>query len=82
MRGKVAHAGHVARGVSQREFFGRGVARFAVIERQKQIRMLAQGARDRGQPSDVFGMLPSRIVTAAVAMGDERDSQRTGLRRR
>ena len=49
------------------------------------VRMLTPQAmlpRLTAQAPDVFRMLPSGVVTAAITVGNERDGQRTALRRR
>jgi hypothetical protein len=46
-----------------------------MIETVEEFLILAQCTRNRGQPPDVFGMIPPRVVAAAIAVRDECDVQ-------
>ena len=58
------------------------VPTFDVLQRVKQLEVLAQRAGDRAQPAHVFRMSPAGVVTAAIGMRDVRDVHATPLNRR
>ncbi len=45
---------------------------FDVLQLLKQLEVVAHGAHDRDEASDVFRMSPSGVVTSAIGVGDER----------
>ena len=73
----------VRRIVAERQLLGRRVPALEMFDSMKKIRLLAQRARDRAKTSDVFRMTPSGVVTAAIAVRNERGARyETGRRRR
>ena len=70
----------------QRDLIDRRVSSLEMLDRMKELRVFAQCTSDRAQAPDVLGMPPARVVTAAIAMGDERGPHgrrySTGRRRR
>ena len=68
--GERAHLLDVARVVRERELVRRRVPPFDVLERVKQLGILAQRARDGAQPPDVLGVTPPGVVAAAVGVRD------------
>jgi hypothetical protein len=74
------HAFDIIAIVRKRELLGRCVTSFTVIEGVKKVGMLAQCTRNCSQTPHVLRVLPPGVVQPAVAVGDERDSQRTGRR--
>ena len=52
----------------QRKLIGGCMATFHMIHRLKKIRIIPKRAGHRAQATDMLGMIPSRVVTAAVCV--------------
>jgi hypothetical protein len=61
----------------QRELFGSCVPPFEVLDAFEQLRPIAERSSYRAQTADMLGMSPSRIVPAAISMGNEPDAHRS-----
>jgi hypothetical protein len=69
----VADERDVGRVVREREIVGGGVPPLEMPNGVKELRLLAERARNRPQTTDMLGMAPPGVVPPAVRVGDERD---------
>jgi hypothetical protein len=63
---------HVRGVVRERYFLCRCVASLQMIDSMKDLRIIAQRPGNRAQPADVLRMPPSSVVSAAIAIRNER----------
>jgi hypothetical protein len=54
--------------MGERELVLGGMASLGVVERLKQLGVVAERARDGADPADVLGMPPPRVVPTAVGV--------------
>src|SRR5437763_1120652 len=64
----------------QPELLNCGLSAFQMLDGVKELRILAQRARDRPQAPDVLRMPPPGVVAPAIAMGDKRGPHRGACR--
>jgi hypothetical protein len=67
-------AANVVRVVHETELLDRGVPPLDLLQLREQLHVLAQGARDRPQATDVLRVTPPRVVTPAIRVGNEGDA--------